>query len=446
MSHNDKAPIGVNTSQWLYPVYGVFDKEADAMRKKIMEAPDTLTVSGKTWYVSEQNGNDDNDGSSPQKAIKTIDGMNARREQFEVGDAVLFERGGVYRGYFMARDGVSYGAYGTGEKPCLYGSRRNLAKVEWKKTEMENIWKCEGGTSDIGNLIFEHGKHIGVKKLVELKSVRRNFDFYYEDGDLYLYFDKGNPADHFQSIEGGEKSCVIQLPYKGQHNTVIENVTVKYAGAHGIGADQTKNCTIRNCEIGWIGGSKQGKTVRYGNGIEFWAACDNMLVENCWIYQCYDTGFTFQTSAGGGAELNITFRNNLVECCWYSTEMWNCGKEGTDNRIENILLEGNLMRFAGYGWGAQRYDPVNASHMFNMSRQAKNFVVKNNIFEGSVQSLLYPDGAEFDGNTYVQHCNTNYRSLGIDREGKTMAFNENAEQQIREKWGDQNPTVIYAEI
>ena len=40
--------------------------------------------------------------------------------------------------------------------------------------------------------------------------------------------------------------------------------------------------------------------------------------------------------------------------------------------IENIQMDGNIMRFAGYGWGDQRYDPVNSSHIFTGAKQAKN--------------------------------------------------------------------------
>ncbi len=438
-----KAPSGVNTAPWLRPVTGIFDKEADAMRKTILEAPDCVEVDGDKWYVSELSGDDNNDGRTPETAWKTLQAVVDHFDAFQKGDAVLFERGGVYRGHFLTKPYVYYGAYGTGDKPCLYGSPFNLAKVEWEKTDMPNIWRYGGYTRDVGQMVFDYGKAVGVKKMYKIDDVRQNFDFFYEDGYVYLYMDKGDPATLYESIEAGEKYSVIDLPSGTEGHVTIDNLCVKHAGAHGISGADLKNCVIKNCEIGWIGGSILGKYCRYGNGIEYWAACDNMVVENCWIYQCYDTGWTFQTSSGG-AERNIKFNNNLVEYCWYSTEMWN--HHGDDNTIENVQMDGNIMRFAGYGWGDQRYDPVNSSHIFTGAKQAKNFTVTNNIFEGGIQSLAFAYGAEFDSNTYVQHYNTNYRSLGIDREGKQLPFDENAEQRIRDSWGDQNPIVIYAEI
>ena len=444
MNKYDKAPSGVNTSQWQYPVSGVFDKEADAMRQKIWNSPDALDVKGNKWYVSE-NGNDENDGRTPETAWATIDAMNAHKEEFGEGDAVLFERGGVYRGRFVAKPYVSYGAYGTGDKPCIYGSPYNLATVEWEKTDRENVWKYGGYDSDVGIVIFEHGKLLGRKKCFSAGDLRIDYDFYYdkETGVLYMYREGVSPAEGYTSIEAGQQRTLLDLPGGTEGHVVIDNLCLKYTGGHAIGGGTLKNCTVQNCEIGWIGGSMLGNSgARYGNGFENWGPCDGLSITNTWIYQCYDTGFTFQ-GTGEGPEKNIVFSNNLVEYCWYSTEMWNNGPNGG---IENVTMDGNMLRFAGYGWGKERYDPVNASHMFNMARQAKNFVVTNTIFEGSTQALFLPYGAQYDGNTYVQHRNNNYGSLGCDRDGNRLAFDANAEANIRDKIGDKNATVIYAEV
>lgn len=445
MNKCDRSPSGVNTSQWQYPISGRFDKEADARRERIWNTPDALEVTGNKWYVSEQNGNDQNDGRTPETAWATIQTMVANEGKFEKGDAVLFERGGVYRGRFMAKPYVSYGAYGTGDKPCIYNSPANLATVEWQKTDRENVWKYDGFDSDVGIVIFDHGKVLGRKKCFGADDLRLNYDFYYdkETGTLYLYCEKASPAEGFTSIEAGQQRTLLDLPCGVDGHVVVDNLCFKYAGGHAIGGADIRHCKVQNCEIGWIGGSMLGNSgARYGNGFENWGPCNDLTVENCWIYQCFDTGFTFQ-GTGEGPERNVTFKDNLVEYCWYSTEMWNNGPNGG---IENITLDGNMLRFAGYGWGKERYDPVNSSHMFNMAKQATNFTVTNNIFEGSAQALFWPDGAQFDGNTYVQHRNNNYGSLGRDREGNRLAFDANAEAHIRDKIGDKNATVIYAEV
>lgn len=51
-------------------------------------------------------------------------GKNGRLKS---GDAVFFERGGLWRGYLDCAEGVTYSAYGQGEKPRIYGSPENGA-------------------------------------------------------------------------------------------------------------------------------------------------------------------------------------------------------------------------------------------------------------------------------------------------------------------------------
>jgi hypothetical protein len=56
------------------------------------------------------------------------------------------------------------------------------------------------------------------------------------------------------------------------------------------------------------------ETVRYGNGFEVVDGCCDILVENNWVYQCYDAGITHQSSFQPGCvQENIVFRGNLIE-------------------------------------------------------------------------------------------------------------------------------------
>lgn len=445
MSVNDKAPSGTNTSQWLRPLKGKFSDEADKRRRAIWDTTDRELVCERTFYLSEQHGDDQNDGRTPESAWKTIDCLTAHKEEILPQSAVLFERGGVYRGAFFARQGVFYGAYGEGDKPCIYGSRRNLATVLWQPTDKEHLWKCDGFSVDIGIVVFEHGKYIGRRKVYSLDDVGQNFEFYYGDGVLYLYMDLGNPADVFTSIEAGEKTTLMDLPSCTDGNVTVENLCFKYTGGHAVSGAELKDITVRNCEFGWIGGSILGKgPVRYGNAFELWGSCDNVLVENCWIYQCYDTGITFQTGQEGGTQQNLVFRNNLLEYCWWTTEMWNSG--GEKAHTENILIEGNHMRFAGYGWGDQRNDVVNATNVFSMIKGAKNFVIKDNILEGSLQTLARASGARYENNVYAQNYNKNFPSMGYDPEGRAIPFDETVGDKIRAIYGDENPTIVYMEL
>lgn len=99
-----------------------------------------------------------------------------------------------------------------------------------------------------------------------------------------------------------------------------------------------------------------GRDARYGNGIEIYGGCDEFVVDNCYIYQCYDTGITNQNqddvSDSSRTMRNVSFTNNLVERCEMSIEYYlGAQMKPTDSIIENFLIEDNILRLAGYGWG-----------------------------------------------------------------------------------------------
>ena len=103
----------------------------------------TALSSATTYYVDATFGNDDNIGTTPETAWKTIDKVNTA--MLNAGDSVLFRRGEVFRGNIVPVSGsdpyyITYGAYGTGEKPKLFGSYNRNATNYWID-EGENIWK-----------------------------------------------------------------------------------------------------------------------------------------------------------------------------------------------------------------------------------------------------------------------------------------------------------------
>ncbi len=447
VEYQEAAPAGLNSAQIYGGLKGQSDAQAETMRNKIMNYPDTLkNQSGKKYYVSQKNGSDTNDGTSPDKAWKTLSMVNSIPQS---GDIVLFERGGAYRGQLTAKSGVSYGAYGTGAKPGIYGSKTNYAAEKWTKDpSRDNVYYYQGnfGDADVGVVVINHGaiKSIRQKSTGALTARAAVDGWYCIDGNrIYVVSKKGNPSDVYNSIEIGEDRVIIGVG--NCKNATFENLSVKYTGGHGMQGGNTENLVVRGCEFGWIGGSILGNgTVPYGNAIEWWGNCKNNTVQDNWIYQCYDTGWTFQHSGGPAVATGQKFINNLVEYCWYSTETWVHGTADEvaagKTKIQDIEISGNIMRFAGYCWGATvRPDKVNASHHFTSSNtnNAVNYVVKNNIFEGSYQILLgWSNNMVFDGNTYIQ-------TKGNPLTYGNLKFDDNAEKTIKETMGDKNAKVSY---
>lgn len=409
---------GGNTADRLNPQKGGADKEAAALRDKITGAADTLKPAGKVWYISRK-GNDANTGESAAQAWYSISGYNANRSEIRPGDTVLFERGGVYRGTVRLVDGVSYGAYGSGPKPAIYGSPNNFASKDfWETTELKNVWKCsEPISSDVGNIIFDHGRAVGIRVFTGADKLSANLQYYYsqDDAAVYLYLEK-HPAEVFYDIEFGVSGNLMQSN-QDPHDITIDNLALKYGGTHAIRFEEgAKNIRITNCEIGWVGGcvhwyDAAGNPTRLGNGVELWNECDNVLVENNWIYQMYDTGITNQGSmtANGYTQSDITYRGNLIEYCTMSVELWTGGQER--DTMKNVLIEENILRFAGYGWGMVRTNHKSTAHIWSATGDrtytAINCVVRNNIFDRSWKALLIQSGVAkpdivYTGNSYYQ--------------------------------------------
>ena len=399
-----------------------FDQQAETKRQSVLNEKDTIkpSTTGKTYYISPK-GDDNNDGTSKDKPWRTTKRL-FNHLIFREGDVVLFERGGVYRNVsFHMTSGVSYGAYGTGAKPCLYGSAQNYAdEALWEKTSTANVWriKLDKTTPDVGNIVFDHGKQFGLKLLKNTLTV--DYQFYHDAGKgyVYLYLAAGNPGKMYSDIEICVKNNVMFT--KGNYtakNITIENLCIKYTGAHGIvvqsgGGMEAKNITVRGCEIGWIGGSMLDATVRYGNGIELNGGVDGALIEDNWIYQCYDAGYTNQGKPC--YHKNITVQDNLMEYSPYNIEVWTAQEIGKGG-MTDCAVKNNILRFAGYGFGTLNRIGSNTSVIGNISFYdyvipCKNVVISGNIFDCSYRylvSIAYPNDTEgrgptITGNTWNQ--------------------------------------------
>jgi hypothetical protein len=173
----------------------------------------------------------------------------------------------------------------------------------------------------------------------------------------------------------------------GRSGVTYENLALRYGAAHGIGGGDTRNITVRGCDISWIGGGHQftrldGKPVRFGNGIEFWASAHDCLVERCRIWEVYDAALTNQNQGSVCEEANITYRDNVIWNSEYSFEFWN---RPAASRSSNIVFEHNTCYGAGFGWGhAQRPDPAGRHLCFYANdAQTRGVVIRDNVFSES---------------------------------------------------------------
>lgn len=426
-----------------------FETLAAEKRAAIRNAADATNITGTTYYVSTA-GNDRNDGRTPQTPWATP----ARVSEAELapGDGVLFCRGDLFRGMIKTKPGVTYGAYGVGEKPRLYGWDYDLADPTlWEEIDAaHHIWKMKNKILDPGTLVFNGGEAHSYKlipsyingrfvcrddqsrEFLTASEMVRDLDIFWHFtelmtekpskgesfpipdmrsgsyGDLYLRCDRGNPGKVFDSVEAVTRR--VGFAVGSNKNVHIDNICMKYIGHHAVaaGGECVEGLRVTNCEIGWIGGTIQhyfgtdpnypqggrGTVTRFGNGIEIYGGCKDYEVTNCYIYQSYDAGITHQVTTNGKKRVmeNVLYADNLIEDCVYSIEYFLDMTEGdTDSYMKGIEMRGNFLRRSGYGWGQQRHNYHTPAHIKGWSfyNRASEYSVHDNIFDRAAYRMLH---------------------------------------------------------
>ena len=446
---------------------------------QIQNTPNMEIPAGATVYYVSPNGRDSNDGKSSSKAWQTLENVNNLSASSNT--YVLFERGGTWRGQLNAKAGITYSAYGTGAKPVLIGSPSNATgSSNWTKVYgTTNVWKYRYTiSSDVGAIIFNEGQYYGTK-LIGLKqdssgtmkefksgetfngysSLTKDLQFWHDSvysTNKYLYvYSTSNPGTRFSSIEFAYQKHGITI---SGNNITIDNIAVKYVGAHGISAGSvTKNLTVTNCTFEFIGGSQQWvdkesyphKAARYGNGVEIYGGCDGFTVSNCYFSNIYDAAVTHQIGMSSPDDCtdtghyNVTFSDNVMEYCTYSIEyFWKFLPKTLENGDEtynkpadnpsylgNILYENNLMWYCGEGLGSQRPDNTQPAHIKGWTHKnyVNGFVVRNNLMAYSTSMFMHSnfnnykvvtdglytkDGVTVYGNTFIGEYGQNFGRFG----------------------------------
>ena len=434
---------------------GGIRSETERLKNLILSSAADVPADAEVYYIS-PNGDDSADGRSPAGAWRTPGAAEAHGVGNGRGRAyVLFERGGLWRGGFRAHGGVTYSAYGSGEKPRFYGSALDgAADGAWERVS-EKVWRfSEPVRYDCGSIVLDGKTH--AKKLTihyegaaakdhrtgcvfrGTESLFEDMTFWHdlggrvmlsdeellsgETGAGHLYFcSETDPSERFSEIEFLTRKNVIEVC---GDNVCIDNLTIMYGGAHGIGAASSggkpvKGLSVTNCVIAHIGGSVQfyaeGRPVRFGNGVEIWGSCEDDLIERCYIYDVYDAGVMHQYERGGEPVLmkNVAYRDNLIQNCTYAIEYFLGKAEGGAARsMENILISGNMLQGAGFGFGRERPDKetpalIKSWDCFNRTA-GDGMIIRGNTLWGSTERLIHicADRKEWlpvlCGNTFLQ--------------------------------------------
>ncbi|MEG1883695.1 MAG: right-handed parallel beta-helix repeat-containing protein [Clostridia bacterium] len=410
-------------------------------KNEIQKSTSNYPTDGIVYYVS-NSGDDKNDGLSPETVWRTLDKVNSgawgwegklntsefpeflwasehpdEQVSLQGGDAVLFERGGLWRGQLQTAEGVTYSAYGEGEKPCFYGSPENGAGAEkWTLVEgTTNIWLFHQPVQQCGMIVcdndtialrdyayYEDGIYYKMasnavlsweelEHLPELtpQGISENLHFFCEipsvnngeycwiAGALYLRCDEGNPGKVFSSMEFATgNNAWNEGMARVRNNVTLDNLSFRY-GMSGIYVHDSENAVIRNCAVSYVGGmiiSAGGGSDISDRPEECSLICSgdaillggvNNIAENNYISNTFDYGVTVEAFSG---DPNSPYRSgcrvsgNLLESCSGGLLVvdWNAINNKKDAPVfTDITLSDNVVAYSGCSKWAhydQRFD------------------------------------------------------------------------------------------
>ncbi len=428
-----------------------FDKRVEEILNTKSEW--TVAPGGTVWYFSSSEGENMNDGKSPATPMKNLTKLDRMQTEgtIKAGDVVLFKRGDEWHDQLVCADGITYSAYGEGPKPKIVPSVEADEATDWKETDTPGVYQYKyslKNKSDVANIVFNDGECYGQRVVMDpadntktltagsdfmvsnginvwyqpirefhgyatlaeiaAETAEADLMFYYDraTGYLYLYSRTGNPGDRFDVIDvitHGHGVYIRGINDAPNKNVTIDNLCIQYAGSHGVSSGNAINLTVRNCEVGWIGGAHQApkdltSRTRYGNAIEVYGWADGYYVYNNYVHDCFDCGPTIQwsgTLAEGEKKIakNIEIHSNVV---WEgSLEVWfstnNIPTDDTYAILENCRLYNNLVTGSGHGWKSYNHYKFEWTSFYGgggTNAYYNDCYIENNYFWGIKRHLM----------------------------------------------------------
>ncbi len=468
------APISISaadTTSFIEAGDAIIEQYMQATEDQIANIVDSNSsinaAEGATTYYVSSSGNDSNNGTSEDTPWKSISKVSSYTG-FKDGDVVKFRRGDSWRytGTMTAQCGVSYTAYGSGDKPLFICSLDASGADNWQLTSTANVYQYLGDvgglSTNVGAIVLNGGEAWGIHVMegedgnrvysgvvfngIEtyttpsgeafdgVNSLHNNLEFWHDMDNkvLYMYSAKGNPGELFEEIELVNNEAAITLETETfttaddvigvktyAHDIVIDNIDV-FGACFGVSGQSVKNVTVQYCVFRWIGGCVQGTKVsdgidytyaRYGNAVESFGACDNFKIQYNYASQVYDCAWTAQHLSPKVFN-NLDISNNVAEFANTGPEVWQGTNSDDGTSITNMKIYNNYNRYIGYGFSHQR--PGDSPH--------------GGFFYGAYVSNDNPEVETFENNDVYNNVNMFSASslgLAIFANSKTYNFHDN---------------------
>jgi hypothetical protein len=312
-----------------------------------------------TLYFSSSEGNDKNDGLSPNKPKKSFwkySGTSNINILLKCNDTFQMTN------TFQLGENMNLTHYGKGERPILNYFHKLM--VKWTREKgYSNVWKAN--LSKLSG-VYDKSKstsncNIGILQIEGEYNWRRknksigevfNYPSYlasaadnswaidWESSTIYLY-SKKDP----NKISINYSSPCYGVAFNNISNAKIVGIEITGASKHGISIANSKNIVVSDCYIHHIGGAcLNGHSTKYGNAIEIWDSAEDVLVEYNLAVWIYDSCYTNQGSGTDITQRNIIFRRNIGLFSYCGIESW--GDYDTKDQTINVVYEDNLLMFA----------------------------------------------------------------------------------------------------
>ena len=174
---------------------------------------------------------------------------------------------------------------------------------------------------------------------------------------------------------------------RGNH-LFVKGIDIYGFGIHGVAGQYN---SVVDCEIHNYGGAQQltyNSWVKYGNGIELWAA-NNNIIKNNYIYLGYEEAITIQSVSTTAKCINTEISHNTIEKCSFGCSAWMVNEYTNSTFSYNVIKNiDNTDYFGAYRNQRQLHNLV---IMFNNTHSKNKFIpAHNNVFVGNFISTDIP--------------------------------------------------------
>jgi hypothetical protein len=349
-----------------------------------------FTANATTYYIS-NDGNDSNSGTDASSPWQTINRLNSA--SLSPGDNVLFRRGDTFYGSIVAsnsgRDGnpITYGAYGSGNKPVITG----FTSVTSWTNKGGNIWESTNPVSTLSSL-----------KIVVINGVNTPMGRYPNASTSYPFLPN---FINFQSHSGtgSGNTSITSSNLSGGNNWTGADVVVR---VNSWTYDRETITSQYGNTLNYVG-KAQSSDVPLSDGWGFFIQNDirTLDVQNEWYYNpstkkisIYSIGMPVNVQVSSVEtlfslysnipSLNSTNVDNLNFQGANTNGVWISGHltfSVTNCNISYTGVEGMLL----YGGGIQsgvinnnNFSNCGSSSIFTTG-DLSNFIIKNNVAVGS---------------------------------------------------------------